>query len=253
MNLIGAWTLYQKEVLRFIKVYNQALVAPVITSLLYLAIFVLAVGDHLHTINQVPFIHFMASGVIIMSSVQNAFANSSTPLIMGKLMGNIIDYITPPLTPNGVIWACTLGGVTRGVVVGILVWLALLPFVRLGVYDAKLLIFYLIASSMMLAQIGVLVGLVASTYEQMSVINSYFITPFSFLSGTFYSIKNLPPFFYKLCHFNPFFYMIDGFRYGMLGCHDGRLDIGVVVLIGSIIALHCVNYAIFTSGYGIKS
>jgi ABC-2 type transport system permease protein len=253
INWLGLWTLYKKEVHRFIKVYNQTLFAPVITSLLFLAIFNLAMGNHVATIGNVPFAVFMGSGLIIMAVVQNAFANTSSTLIMGKVMGTIIDYIMPPLSAGETVFAMVMGGLTRGLMVGILVALSIKLFIPLSIHHIGYMLFHIIAASILLALLGIFTGIVSESFDQMSAVTSYVITPLSFLSGTFYSVKNLPEVLYKLSHVNPFFYMIDGFRYGMTGYHDGSLATGLWVMGFSIILLWWLVYSMVARGYRIKT
>jgi ABC-2 type transport system permease protein len=253
INWMGVWTLYKKEVHRFIKVYNQTLFAPVITSLLFLAIFNLAMGGHVAAIGDVPFATFMGSGLIIMSVVQNAFANTSSTLIMGKVMGTIIDYIMPPLSAGESIVAMVMGGVTRGVMVGILVAFSIRLFIPIGIFHFGYVIFHITAASMLLALLGIFTGIVSESFDQMSAVTSYVITPLSFLSGTFYSVKNLPETLYHLSHANPFFYMIDGFRYGITGYHDGSLTIGIWMMVLSITLLWTLVYVMMAKGYRIKT
>lgn len=253
MNWYGTLTLYQKEVWRFLKVYNQTLIAPLITSLLFLAVFDLALSNHVKMINDVPFSQFMASGLIIMVIVQNAFANTSSTLVMGKVMGTIVDYLMPPFSPGALMIALVGGGITRGILVGILTSLCLAVLIPLQIHHWGYVIFYSIAASTLLSLLGVFTGIIAETFDQMSAVTSYIITPLSFLSGTFYSIKDLPPLLYLLCHFNPFFYMIDGFRFGMTGSHDGSITIGIMVLLSSIICLTIAIYWMLKRGYRTKT
>ncbi len=253
INWLGTWTLYQKEVRRFMKVYNQTLFAPVITSLLFLAVFSLAMGNHVQHISGVPFEQFMASGLVIMAVVQNAFANTSSTLVMGKVMGVIVDYLMPPLSAGEVTVALVMGGVTRGMLVGILVAVTMLFFMPITIAHPGYALFYLLISSMLLALLGMLAGIISETFDQMSAVTSYVITPLSFLSGTFYSVHNLPGVLYTLSHINPFFYMIDGFRYGMTGYHDGNLTIGLFTVTGSTVVLALVVYRMLATGYRIKT
>jgi len=253
VNWLGTWTLYQKEVHRFIKVYNQTLFAPVITSLLFLAVFNLAMGRHVTAIGNVPFAFFMGSGLIIMSVVQNAFANTSSTLIMGKVMGTIVDYLMPPLSAGEIIFAMVMGGVTRGLMVGVLVAFAIELFIPLSIYHIGYLLFHITAASILLALLGIFTGIISESFDQMSAVTSYIITPLSFLSGTFYSVKNLPASLYQLSHVNPFFYMIDGFRYGMTGYHDGSLQTGLWMMAISIILLWIAVYRMMDRGYRIKT
>jgi len=252
LNIIGTWTLYVKEIHRFIKVYNQTLLAPVITSLLFLAVFTLALGHNTPMVGNVHFNQFMASGLIMMAIVQNAFANTSSSFTMGKVLGTIVDYLTPPLSPGELVFSMVMAGVTRGIIVGILVYSALLIFIPLPIYAYGHLIFYVFSASIFLALLGLLAGILAESFDQMAAITSYVITPMAFLSGTFYSIHHLPSFWQHISHINPFFYMIDGFRYGMTGYHDGSLLTGEIILIASILVGWIVAYLLIKQGYRIK-
>jgi ABC-2 type transport system permease protein len=253
INWRGFWTLYQKEIYRFCKVYNQTLLAPTITSLLFLAIFHLAMADHVMHIANIPFSNFMASGLVIMAVVQNAFANTSSTIVMGKVLGNIIDLMMPPLSPLELSSALLLGGMTRGFLVGILVTLSMSFFIPLTLYNASYALFHLFAASCVLALLGMLAGIIAESFDQMAAITSYVITPLSFLSGTFYSVANLPPFLQTISHLNPFFYMIDGFRYGMTGYHESNLTIGIIYLLMTIVSLWSVVLIMFKRGYRLRS
>jgi len=251
-NIIGTYTLYMKEVRRFLKVYNQTLFAPVITALLFLAIFNLALGDRVKMIGDVPFPHFMAAGLIIMSSIQNAFANSSSSIIMGKVMGTIIDYLMPPLSAAEIVFSFVMAAITRAILVAIFVGIAVWWFIDFTIIHHWVLLFYLFAASMLLGLLGVFAGIIAETFDQMSAVTSYVITPLAFLSGTFYSVHQLPPFWYQVSQWNPFFYMIDGFRYGMTGYHDSHIGTGMVIMIVCNILLWATVQTMLTRGYRIK-
>lgn len=252
INWIGLKTVYWRETKRFLKVYNQTLFAPVITALLFLSVFSLAIKHRMPTIEGVPFEQFMASGLIIMSVVQNAFGNSSSSLCMGKVLGYIIDYLTPPLSPFELLAGVIASAITRGVMVGVLVGVSVLPFADLHITHPAYALFHILAASVLLALLGVIAGIVADSFDQMSAFTTYIITPLAFLSGTFYSVKRLPEFWYNVSHINPFFYMIDGFRYGMTGYHDGDLNIGIAYMLISIAILSIVTYQMLARGYRIK-
>ncbi len=253
INWTGLRTLYIKEVLRFLKVYNQTLLAPMVTSLLFLSVFSLALGDRVKTVGTVPFELFMASGLIMMAMVQNAFANTSSVLTMGKVLGTIIDYLIPPVSPGEMTFAMLAGGITRGICSGAAVAIAIAFFVPLEIHSFGLLVFYTIFSCAMLALLGIIGGIFAESFDHMHAITSYIITPLAFLSGTFYSVKNLPEFWQIVNHFNPFFYMIDGFRYAMTGQADASIAIGATVLIASNILLYFACYKMIAAGYRLKS
>lgn len=253
INWIGAWTLYKKEVWRFLKVFNQTVLAPIITTLLFLAIFSLALGGKDHMVEGIPFNKFVVPGLIMMAVVQNAFANTSSSLMLAKIQGVIIDVLMPPLSPAELTFSFALGGVTRGVLVGITVALAVALFVPIEVHHWGYLIFHIFAASLLLALLGVLTGVWAQSFDQMAAITNYIITPLAFLSGTFYSVKRLPEFWHKVSHMDPFFYMIDGFRYSMTGYSDGSLAIGVWVMLIANAALTILTYWVLAKGYRLKS
>lgn len=251
-NLLGLWTLYTREVRRFLKVYNQTIISPVITALLFLAIFHLTVGDHM--IKGIPFIQFIASGIIAMIVVQNAFSNSSSSMVSARVIGFFAnDYLIPPISPREFVLAFVAGSITRGIIVGAVAFVAINCFVDLSIKHFIVFTIYLFLSSMMLALFGILCGIVSSSFDQMSAMTNYVITPLSFLSGTFYSIHSLPIFWQKIAYFNPFFYMIDGIRYGLIGISDVSTDIGVIVLLLSNIILYCIVYRMIKTGYRIKN
>jgi ABC-2 type transport system permease protein len=253
INFIGLWTLYLKEVRRFFKVYNQTLLAPVTTALLFLAIFNLAMGKNAPNVGSVPFGAFMASGLIMMSVMQQSFANTSSSFIMGKVLGTLIDYLMAPLSAGEITLGMVMAGVTRGIVVGLLTGIAVSFFVQISVYSWAVLIFYIISASMLMSLLGMFTGIFAETFDQAAAITSYIVTPLSFLSGTFYSVANLPPFWHAVSHYNPFFYMIDGFRYGITGYSDGSLTIGIYTIIITNIVLWIIVHNLLAKGYRIKS
>ena len=254
VNWLGLSTLYKREVWRFVKVMNQTLLAPAITTLLFLAILTLSLGGRSdRIIDNIPYSHFITPGLIMMAVVQNAFANTSSSLMLSKLQGVIIDLLMPPFSGGEITFGLTMGGVTRGVLVGIVVSLSIYPFVPFTLHSFILAIFYVFASSLMLALIGLLAGIRSQSFDQLSAITNYIITPLSFLSGTFYSIKQLPEFWQIVCHFNPFFYMIDGFRYSFTGYSDGNINIGIIVISTTNIILWYLSQYLISKGYKLKT
>ena len=254
VNWLGLSTLYKREVWRFIKVINQTLLAPVITTLLFLAVLTLSLGGRSdRMIGDVPYSHFITPGLIMMAVVQNAFSNTSSSLMLSKIQGVIIDLLMPPFSGGEITFGLTMGGVTRGVLVGIVVSLSIYPFVPFTVHSWILAIFYVFASSLMLALVGLLAGIRSQSFDQLASITNYIITPLSFLSGTFYSIKQLPEFWQIVCHFNPFFYMIDGFRYSLTGYSDGNINIGIIVISVTNIILWYVSQLLISKGYRLKT
>jgi ABC-2 type transport system permease protein len=253
MNYLGTWTLFKKECWRFLKVYNQTLLAPVITSLLFLAVFNLAMNGHVAMVAGVPFDQFMASGLIIMAVVQQAFANSSSSLVMSKVIGMIIDILMPPFSAAEIIIAMIGSCIVRGVLIGIISVIAISFFIHLEVHHWWAAVYFLVMSSMLLGFLGLFAGIVSESFDHMAAITSYIITPLAFLSGTFYSIQNLPGAWKTAAHFNPFFYMIDGFRYGMTGHTDTDVILGASVILAANIVLCVFCYRLIRKGYRLKT
>lgn len=253
INTIGLYTLYRREVWRFMKVWNQTITAPMITTLLFLAILTLALGGGEREVHGINFVTFITPGLIMMAVVQNAFANASSSLMIQKFQGVIIDLLMPPLHPLEITLGMVGGAMTRGVVVCLSVSIAMYIFVPYTVHHWDLAIAFVLLSSLMLALLGLVTGIWAQSFDQMSAITNYVITPFSFLSGTFYSIEQLPGFWHTVSLYNPFFYMIDGFRYALTDVHDGSIAIGLAVLTTTNILLASFAYYLLKTGYRLKT
>lgn len=253
INTIGTYTLCKREIWRFVKVWNQTIIAPMITTLLFLAIMTLALGADHRAVEGIPFSQFIAPGLIMMAVVQNAFANTSSSLILAKIQGVIIDILMPPLSGGEVVFSLVTGGVVRGLLVGAAVSGAVYAFVPFTVHHLWAVPFYVISASLMLALLGVLAGIWSQGFDQLSALTNYVITPLAFLSGTFYSVRQLPDFWYGVSHANPFFYMIDGFRYAMTGYSDGSIITGMIVLTVTNIALWWLAAHLFKKGYRLKT
>ena len=253
LNLIGLRTLYLKEVRRFLKVPGQTLAAPVVTTLMFLLIFSLALGRSGRTIGAVPFLEFLAPGLIMMAIIQNAFANTSSSILIAKIQGNIVDLLMPPLRPGELMFGLVAGGVTRGLLVAVVVTLAMVPFVAIQTPHPLLIVFYAVCGSLMLALLGLLGALWAEKFDQMAAVTNFLITPLSFLSGTFYSISQLPGPFQVIAYVNPFFYLIDGIRFGFTGHADGSILVGVAVVLLVDLALWWLAQSLLASGWRLKA
>ena len=253
VNWIGLWTLYQREVYRFLKVYTQTIAAPVVTTLLFYAVFALALGGVVRMAGSVPFLVFLGPGLIVMAMAQNAFANTSSSMVISKVQGNIVDVLMPPLSPLEMAVAYVGGGVTRGMFVGVVTGVAIWIFVPLGIHSPAYILFHGLMASMMLAQLGMIGGIWSEKFDHIAAFTNFVVTPLTFLSGTFYSVDRLPPAFWWLAHFNPFFYMIDGFRYGFIGQSDGTLAVGIAVMLGINAALAALLLRMLSSGYKLKA
>ncbi len=252
INWLGAWTLYRRECLRFFKVWNQTVLAPVITSLLFLAVLTLALGGNARIIHGMHFHQFIAPGLVMMAVVQNAFANTSSSLILMKIQGVIVDILMPPLSAGEITAAMVAGGITRGLVVAVMSLVAVYVFVPFTMYSPLTAFFFLVASSMMLALIGMIGGIIANAFDQLAAFTNYVITPLSFLSGTFYSVHDLPPFWAVISNVNPFFYMIDGFRYAMTGVQEANPQLGMAVLLVTNVVLYLLVQRLMAKGWRLK-
>nr|WP_221238469.1 ABC transporter permease [Roseospira visakhapatnamensis] len=254
VNWRGAWELYVKEVRRFLKVYLQTIAAPIVTTLIFLAIFALALGrDVSRPVSGVSFTEFLVPGLVMMAMVQNAFANTSSSVVISKVQGSIVDVLMPPLSSAEILAAYALGGVTRGMVVGAAVLATMAAFTTVHIHAVGYILFHAVAASMMLSLLGIVAGIWADKFDHMAAVTNFIITPLSFLSGTFYSIDRLPENLQIIAHANPFFYMIDGFRYGFLG-HDDALPVTGLVVVGLTNAgLLWLSYRMLKSGYKLKA
>ena len=251
-NELGFWTLYVKEVRRFVNVATQTIIAPVVTALLFLAIFTLATPNR-HAIEGIEIGAFLAPGLVMMVMTQNAFANTSSSILISKVQGNIVDLLMPPLSPLEIVSALALSGVTRGLVVGATAALVMSLFVPVPVLHLGFVLFHAIAASLLLSLLGIISGIWSEKFDQMAAITNFVITPLAFLSGTFYSVKALPEIWYHIAHINPFFYEIDGFRYGFIGWHDGSLQAGIWVMLGINGVLFFIAHRMVARGYKLKA
>lgn len=252
-NWAGFRTLYLREIRRFWKVGMQTLAAPVVTALLYMMVFVVAVRGAAPPVHGTAFATFVAPGLIMMQILNNAFANSSSSLLQSKFNGLIGDFLTPPLSPLEQVGAFALGAATRGIVVGAVTWLAVLPFADLPVVHLWAVLYFGICAAMILGMLGIMAGLWAEKFDHMAVVTNFIIMPLTFLSGTFYLVDRLPEPFRTASHYNPFFYLIDGFRYGFIGHAESSLLIGVVMTGALTAAFAFTCLWMFETGYKLKT
>jgi len=255
VNWAGMKALYMKEVRRFFKVQLQTIWAPAITTLLYLIIFNVALGRSGRVILGVPFADFLAPGLIMMGMLQNAFANASFSLLVGKLQGTIIDYLMPPLSVGELLAALVGASVTRAVLVGSTVALAMLlwPGVSIAVRHPLALIYFGLMGAVMLSLLGVLTSIWAEKFDHAAAVTNFVVAPLALLSGTFYTVESMAPAFQAISHANPVFYVISGFRYGFLGASDAWLAFGGWLLLAINQALGAFAYGLLRSGWKIKS
>ena len=252
-NYLSVWSLFKKEVLRFFKVGIQTIIGPAISSLLFLAVFNLALGRSVNNINGINFANFIAPGLIMMTMLQNSFANSASSIGQAKSQGNIVDILMAPLGDLELTIGYVGGAIARGLICGLVTALAIIIFIPLSVYSLWFLIFYSFMGCLMMGTLGTMVGIWADKWDQQQGITNFIVLPCTFLSGTFYSISRLPEFWQNFAYFNPFFYNIDGFRYAFIGKSDSSLLQGSLILILLNFALLFFCYLMFKTGYKLKS
>lgn len=261
INLYGLWTLYIKEVRRFLKVQTQTIWAPAVTTLLFLVIFSVALGRGGREVLGVPFGTFVAPGLIAMGMMQNAFANASFSLLVGKIQGTIIDYLMPPLTEGELMAGIVGAAVTRAVAVGLAVAVAMIiwPGVELAAPHPWAIAWFGLMGALMLSFLGLLTSVWAEKFDHNAAVTNFVVAPLSLLSGTFYVIDNLSPLFQAISRANPFFYVISGFRYGFLGSSDIG-EGGVAPVLWAAVGLGLFNlmlgivsYALLRAGWKLKS
>jgi ABC-2 type transport system permease protein len=260
INRIGLWSLYIKEVRRFLKVHTQTIWAPAVTTLLFLVIFTVAMGRGNRMVLGVPFATFVAPGLIMMGMMQNAFANSSFSLLAGKIQGTIIDLLMPPLSEAELMTGIVVASITRAVMVGgaLALAMALWPGVELRAAHPWAIVWFGLMGSAFLSFLGFMTSLWAEKFDHNAAITNFVVAPMSLLSGTFYVISNLSPLFQSISRANPFFYLISGFRFGFLGESDigntNHAVIGAAIGVGMLnLVLAVACYRLLKSGWKIKS
>ena len=253
INWVGAWTLYKKEVLRFLIVWIQTIFSPLISSLLFLLVLSLAIGADRGDVLGVPFITFLAPGLISMQVIQQSFSHSSSSFMIGKIQGNIVDLLYAPLSASEVTISVALAAVTRSVAIAIVSIIVFKLIIDIEITNYFLLIVFTLLSSFILGNIGIIAGLWAEKFDHMATVTNFVIVPLSFLSGTFYSIERLPDLLQIISKANPFFYMIDGFRYSFIGKADGSILIGLIYLSVLSFISWFATYLLYKKGYKIKS
>jgi len=250
--MTGFPTLLYKEVLRFWKVVFQTVLAPVLTALLYLLIFGQVMDRHIRVYEAVSYTAFLVPGLVMMSVLQNAFANSSSSLIQSKMTGNLVFILLPPISYLEFFAAYVLAAVTRGILVGAGVLLVTLPFVELSMREPYWILLFALASSAILGALGLIAAIVADKIDQVQAFQNFLIMPLTFLSGVFYSVHSLPAFWQGISHFNPVFYMIDGFRHGFFGVSDVDPGMSFAVVAGCLVVVSALALALLKSGYKLR-
>jgi ABC-2 type transport system permease protein len=253
VNWVGLWALFAREVHRFTSIWTQTVLAPVATSVLFMLVFWLAFGERRGDVQGTGFAAFLAPGIVMMSVIQNAFANTSSSIIVAKVQGNIVDTLMPPLSPGELLAGYSFGGVARGVACAVAAGAIIFPASGVGLAHPLWALAFVLSASLLLSLLGILTAIYANKFDQMAAVTNFFITPMSFLSGTFYSISVLPEPFLTLSHLNPVFYLIDGFRYGATGAADGCPALGLAVVWAMNLVLGGIAWRWLATGYRLKS
>jgi ABC-2 type transport system permease protein len=254
MNLlsVGFRTLFFKEILRFWKVATQTIAAPVVSAMLYLLIFGHVLDGRVEMLDGVSYTSFLVPGLVMMSVLQNAFANSSSSLIQSKITGNLVFILLPPLSHVEILSAYVTASVVRGLAVGVGVFIITAWFAHLSFVAPLWIVVFALLGAGILGTLGVIAGIWAEKFDQLAAFQNFLITPATFLAGVFYSIKKLPPFWLAVSHFNPFFYMIDGFRYGFFGQSDVSPWTSLAIVAVFFVALAAIAINLLRRGYKLR-
>jgi len=253
VNWIGLWTLYKKEVLRFVKVLIQTVISPLVTSLLFLLVLSLAIGNDRGEVLGFSFIDFLAPGLIAMQIIQQGFSHSSSSIMISKIQGNIVDILYAPLTAGEITLAINLAACTRSIMIAIVSMVVFYFIVDLEFYSFFYIFISTFLGAFILSSIGIIIGLWAEKFDHMASATNFIIVPLSFLSGTFYTIDRLPEILQKISEFNPFFHIINLYRYGHLNVADGPVIFGLIYLVILSFITWFAAYILFKKGYKIKS
>jgi len=253
VNWLGLATLCQREIQRFLAVWTQTLLAPLVTAGLFLLIFSIAIGPRRGDVMGVPFTHFIAPGILMMTVIQNAFANTSSSIMISKVQGNIVDTLMPPLSAGEVVLGYVIGGTARGLFVAVA--LLAMFWAVLGIVPQAPLVTlaFVTLGAAFLSALGLIAGIFSQKFDQMAAITNFIITPLAFLSGTFYSVEALPPVLHEITRFNPMFYLIDGVRFGMIGVSDSAPALGLVISLVSVVAVAAVAWNMLRRGTRLKA
>lgn len=251
-NWVGIVTLVQKEVGRFMNVYMQTIVAPVITLLMFFTVFTLSFKQHIGDTTGVSGMLFLAPGLLMMTMIQNAFANPSSSLIIAKVQGNIVDILMPPLAAWEILTGMMIGALLRCFIIGGLGYVMMKFIMPIHIENMGLVLGFAVLGNVLMASLGIMAGLWAEKFDHMATVTNFIVTPLTFLSGTFYALSALPPFWQGLAQLNPFFYMIDGFRSGFIGLAETDPMVGLSLLGGIDIVLLFMAWLMLKTGYKTK-
>ena len=252
-NWLGLYTLASREVQRFTGIWTQTVLAPMVTAGLFLAVFALALGEGRGEVMGVPFVIFLAPGIVMMTVIQNAFANTSSSIVVSKVQGNIVDTLMPPLSPLELLIGYVAGGIARGLLVAVTTGPVMMWVLGIGVAHPLWALVFVILGGALMGAIGIVAAIFANKFDQLAAITNFVITPLSFLSGTFYSLDRLPPLMQVLSHLNPMFYLIDGLRFGVIGTSDSSPWLGLAVCTAATALVLLLCWVWFSRGYRLKA
>ncbi len=252
MNWIACYTLFRKEISRFMKVWLQTVIAPVVTALLYLLVFGHVLEGRVEVFEGVSYTSFLIPGLLMMTVIQNSFANTSSSLIQSKVMGSLIFIMLPPFSEVEFFLAYVGAAIMRGLAVGMGVFLLAVFYVKVPIDNIFIVLAFAILGSYIMGALGMIAGIWAEKFDQIAAFQSFIIMPLTFLSGVFYSISSLPPIWSEISKYNPFFYMIDGFRYGFFGQSDQPIMISLAVMLVAALVLTVICITLFRSGYKLR-
>ncbi|MDS9466289.1 ABC transporter permease [Paracoccus sp. MBLB3053] len=252
VNWIGLATLARREIMRFMSVWQQTVFAPLMTAGLFVAVFALALGRDRGEVMGLPYLAFLGPGILMMTVIQNAFANTSSSIISSKMQGNIVDTLMPPLSAGEILAGYLLGALVRALIVAVVIALGMGLLIGQGIAHPLWALAFIILGAALMGGLGMLGGIIAQKFDQMAAITNFIVTPLSFLSGTFYSVEALPEPFATLAHWNPIFYLIDGARYGIAGVSDAPPLRGLIVCLLSVAVVLFTAWRWLRSGYRMK-
>ncbi|WP_372574510.1 ABC transporter permease [Ruegeria jejuensis] len=253
VNWLGLYTLAQRETRRFLSVWTQTILAPLVTAGLFILIFSIAIGPGRPDVMGVPFLTFLAPGILTMTVIQNAFANTSSSVMIAKVQGNIVDTLMPPLSATEILLGYLAGGVARGVLVALAIACGMALVLGVVPHHPVLALVFVALGSVFMGSLGLVAAIFATKFDQMAAITNFIVTPLAFLSGTFYSVQALPPVLNVITHINPVFYLIDGVRFSVIGASDSPPVLGLAICLLATLAVCALVWRMLQSGYRLKA
>lgn len=253
VNWLGVWTLIRRENMRYLAIWQQTIFAPLITAGLFLLVFSIAIGPERSDVMGFRYITFLAPGLLMMTVIQNSFANTSSSMLSAKVMGSIVDTLMPPLSPVEMTVGFLAGGIGRGLLIGLVLCLAMGLTLGVWIVHPVWTFAFIVLGGMFMGSLGLIGGIYANKFDQMAAISNFVVTPLAFLSGTFYSIRALPDMLQPLIHVNPMFYIIDGGRYGVLGVSDGNPWVALCMVCLANTLTIFLSWYWLKKGYRLKS